>query len=302
MRTPAHGVSVTEEGAVSGNGVYQPAREELKGGLTPAMSAAASAAIDALRILLDHTKEASPSNQAFQEQVDAVDVSGLTALAWAASVPLGRRSVECMQLLYLYGARDDSLTVDGRALVHVAADGKNAHALVFLIDVKQHPVDLLSFRKQHTPLIIASFRGSKACVKALLRRGANVNAAALDGGTPLIAAASGVQTFVAKLLLKKGANVLARLNSGEYPSQLTPKTPQGRLLKHSLSLAEHKAWRTLEHAQRLAGDPPPEPEEVLEDIEYSLLDDIEAGGDIGGEVAWSTEGLDPDEAFEYTAE
>ena len=73
---------------------------------------------------------------------------------------------------------------------------------------------------------------SRACVKALLRRGADVNYAAADGATPLIAAASAVHKGVCRLLLKRGANALAQLKSGEFPSQVTPKTPHGRMLKH----------------------------------------------------------------------
>ena len=222
-----------------------------------------------------HTQGTEQS--AFRERmVDAVDVSGLSALAWAASTPLGSQSVESMKLLYEFGARDDTFTIDGRALLHVAATGKNAHALAFLIDIKQHPVDMLSLNKEHTPLFIASFHGSNACAKALLRRGANINAAAFNGATPLIAAASGVQKGVAKLLLKEGANALAMLNDGKFPSQVVPKTPNGRMLKFFLSRAERKARRKREkyntdlNAQE---PPPPERDDIIDE---SLVEDLEA--------------------------
>ena len=256
---------------------YEFTREELKGGLTPIMSAAANAAVEALKAILNHARDSAPSIDAFHESiVDAVDVSGLSALAWAASMPSGNQSVECMHLLYECGARDNTFTFDGRALLHVAATGKNAHALVFLIDIKQHPVDMRSHGKKHTPLHIASFHGSNACAKALLRRGANINAAAVDGATPLIAAASGVQEGVVKLLLKEGADALASLESGEFPSQVVPKTPNGRMLKFFLSRAERKARRKREkyntdlNAQE---PPPPERDDIIDE---SLVEDLEA--------------------------
>jgi len=280
-------------GDVDNNDRYEPTRKELKGGLTPIMSAAANAAVEALQVLLDHAKKSAPSTDAFRERmVDAVDVSGLSALAWAASTPLGSQSVESMKLLYEFGARDDTFTIDGRALLHVAATGKNAHALAFLIDIKQHPVDMLSLNKEHTPLFIASFHGSNACAKALLRRGANINAAAFNGATPLIAAASGVQKGVAKLLLKEGANALAMLNDGKFPSQVVPKTPNGRMLKLSLFHAERKAWRKLEsHNKVLITQEPPELDDIV--IDESLVEDLAADGD--SEVG-AHENIDVDEA------
>jgi ankyrin repeat protein len=61
-----------------------------------------------------------------------------------------------------------------------------------------------------TPLWLAAQNGSEAAVKALLSGGANPNAALLAGETPLMVAARGGKTAVVELLLAKGAKVNAR--------------------------------------------------------------------------------------------
>jgi len=61
-----------------------------------------------------------------------------------------------------------------------------------------------------TPLWLAAQNGSEAAVKALLSGGANPNTALLAGETPLMVAARGGKTAVVELLLRKGAHVNAR--------------------------------------------------------------------------------------------
>ncbi|KAJ8604017.1 hypothetical protein CTAYLR_003373 [Chrysophaeum taylorii] len=258
----------------------RPKRQDLRGGATPLMTAAAAASVEAIDALLAHARR-TLSTAGVEAYVNAVDAAGLTALAWACSVPNGARTTETLETLAAAGARHDSITVDGRALVHVAAHGRNARALAWLVDVEGHDVDARSPGRGLTPLTISAFQGSRAAAKALLRRGADVNAVAPDGATPLIAAASAAQKGVASLLLKKGADPLRRLRSGEFPSQVTPKSPHGKLLKWSLSKAERKAWRRLEReAQRRieerGGSAPPEQEDGVDDAE---VEDLEEGGD-----------------------
>ena len=97
---------------------YKPTRQDLRGGITPLMSAAAGAATDSIEAILEHVKAKHTS--IYDQYLNAVDVSGMTALAWACHVPNGN-SIEAIEILIAAGARDDSMTVDGRALVHVAA-------------------------------------------------------------------------------------------------------------------------------------------------------------------------------------
>ena len=56
-------------------------------------------------------------------------------------------------------------------------------------------------------------------------------------------------------------------------SQVTPKTPHGKMLKYSLSYAERKAFRRLERYVQEASEAPPEPE----DFDGGPVEDLEAG-------------------------
>ena len=68
----------------------EPRREDLRGGLTPLMAAAASSSHEALEALLAAAKRSLGSD--FPSYVDAVDASGRTALAWAAAGSVRRRA------------------------------------------------------------------------------------------------------------------------------------------------------------------------------------------------------------------
>jgi len=238
----------------------------------------------------------------------------MTALAWACSVPNGKATTAAMESLIAAGARDDTVTVDGRALVHVSAEGGNARAMAWLVDVRGHYVDMPTLSpKKLTPLHVAAVHGNRACVKALLRRGADIEAKAPDGAslassvvhsttaldtlrrltagatahvprpraslgaTPLIKAAAGCHKGIAKLLLKRGADPLARLASGEFASQVAPKTAQGKMLKWSLASSERQAWHKLEAEYReyyeASGGAPPEEEAG---VDSSLVEDFGA--------------------------
>ena len=114
----------------------------------------------------------------FPSYVDAVDASGRTALAWAAAAPV--RSTACVELLYANEARDDSATVDGLSVLHLASQG-NARAVAYFVDVKSFDVDQRAHaEKRPTPLMLASKAGAvaaKACAAAgcSTRRGRRCN-------------------------------------------------------------------------------------------------------------------------------
>ena len=156
-------------------------------------------------------------------------------------------------------------------MLHLASQG-NARAVAYFVDVKSFDVDQRALtEKRPTPLMLAAGAGAVAAAKALLRRGADVDAAAADGATSLHAAAAAGQTAVARLLLKRGANPLAQDAKGEFPSQSCPKTPRGRALKYSLSRAERRAWVRLE--KEFGGVEPPDA--VAEDgIDAAAVEDL----------------------------
>mmetsp|Transcript_23967 Transcript_23967/g.77127 ORF Transcript_23967/g.77127 Transcript_23967/m.77127 type:complete len:258 (+) Transcript_23967:571-1344(+) len=212
------------------------------------MAAAATGSLDALKTLVDEGGA----------DVNAFDVSGMTALAWGCAGAnsdggQGRRlsphketTAQILQELVDRGAKDESATVDGLLLLHVAAAAGNVRAIAWLVDTRQHAVDeVSSLRRQQTPLFVAAEAGSTAAVKALVKRGANVDfqAPKNDDATPLHAASAGGYHKVASLLLKSKANPLLRSSSGQFPSEVAPEdTPQGRALRRFLAKAEREAF------------------------------------------------------------
>lgn len=70
-----------------------------------------------------------------------------------------------------------------------------------------------------TPLHLAAFYGHEAAVRALLNKGAEVNALSDNPlrNTPLHAAAAGKHAGIAKLLVERGANVDFPQHSGWAP-------------------------------------------------------------------------------------
>jgi ankyrin repeat protein len=70
-----------------------------------------------------------------------------------------------------------------------------------------------------TPLHLAAYFGNNACVKDLLRRGAEIDARARNGTdvTPLHSACAGNHTIVAITLIVAGADVNAVQHGGYHP-------------------------------------------------------------------------------------
>src|SRR5438034_6026703 len=65
----------------------------------------------------------------------------------------------------------------------------------------------LSASPEREPALLEAARGGDAArVEALVRQGANVNAATAGGLTPLIVAAAGGRTGVARVLIEAGAD------------------------------------------------------------------------------------------------
>ena len=66
----------------------------------------------------------------------------------------------------------------------------------------------------------AAYKGFPACMRLLLRAGADVNARGNDGGTPLHAASQTGRIDAATLLIAAGANLEARSRKGNTPLRI----------------------------------------------------------------------------------
>lgn len=73
---------------------------------------------------------------------------------------------------------------------------------------------LRAYRRNNSPLIAAAREGLSDAVRNLIRQGADINAASIDGRTPLIHAATHGRTDVVRLLLESGAEIDAKSRSG----------------------------------------------------------------------------------------
>jgi ankyrin repeat protein len=120
-----------------------------------------------------------------------------------------------------YGKRDvvDALLESGVELdvFEATATGQTAR-LVDLVAKDASLVNAYSI-DGFTPLGFAAFFGQLEIVKALLKAGADVNAASRESMkvTPLASAAAAKQTEIARLLIEHGANVNARSAGGHIP-------------------------------------------------------------------------------------
>ncbi len=120
-----------------------------------------------------------------------------------------------------YGKKDvvDALLESGVELdvFEAVATGKNERVLDLIANdaslTNAYSVD------GFTPLGFATFFGQPEVVKALLKAGADVNAASRESMkvTPLASAAAAKQTEIARLLIEHGANVNARAAGGHIP-------------------------------------------------------------------------------------
>jgi ankyrin repeat protein len=248
-----------------------PKREELTGGRTPLMMAAASGNLPAIEVLLgliseDNGSSSSSSSSSdegekrrrrrrSQEEdeksvdVDAVDVQGLTALSLAAAQ--GRHKAVAALLRGGGGSRGggsrggggasagasvDIPNNEARAALHLAAFGGHLEVVKKLVragaTVDQPSALTNGVGPAHTPLLLAANQGHYKTVRYLLRRGANPNFAAKDGATPLIAAASADQKRVVKALLRAGGDPRRRLEGGETASVVANDKSLSRLLRY----------------------------------------------------------------------
>ena len=114
---------------------------------------------------------------------------------------------QVVHVLLDHGANVSFKKNDGATALAFAQGGKHQEIVQMLDQVGQ--------------LITASGKGDQKEVKALIDKGASVNARGQDGRTALMEAAYGGHTEVVKLLLEKGADVTAVKDDGATALSLT---------------------------------------------------------------------------------
>ena len=183
---------------------------------TPLMLAALVGSPQALRILLDRGADVNARNS-FEA----------TALIWAARDPVK------VSMLLARGANVNAQSKQGRTPLIVAAQGSSESVRLLLArgaNVKAHDGAGV------TALMNAALAGDFTSVRALVEKGADVNAEATMfqdfGSTPLMAAACSANPAIVGYLLEKGAKVQTiSNNSGEVKNGLLAMFKMTALMK-----------------------------------------------------------------------
>lgn len=161
-------------------------------GETPLMYAATVGSLDAMKFLVE--KGAN---------VNAQTASGATALIWSAT------DLAKVRFLIDHGANVNLATKRGRTALLVAAMSDNSYEIVKLLMDKGADVKAVDFLHT-TPLRGAVLGNDTRTIKLLIDAGVDVNVADLPGISPLmIAAGWNGNVEATKALLAKGANVNA---------------------------------------------------------------------------------------------
>lgn len=140
--------------------------------------------------------------------------NGSTAIFFAAQAP--DAGYEKTKMILDAGASVNVRRLDGATpIVWAASFAKDPRIIGLLLDAGAD-IEQRHILGDMTPLMIAARMGNLETARALIERGADVNATAQDGVTPLIAAADGdmVPPEMLRLLVGAGARVDARLTDG----------------------------------------------------------------------------------------
>ena len=174
----------------------------LSHGETALMMAARSGNVAAVKVLLDHGAQLNTKD----------NLRGTTAMMWAAEQ--GHAAV--LQLLADRGA---DLAAQSKVITPVArrglgyAGGGRAGGTV----------PLGAPKGGLTALLFAARQGALDCVQLLVKAGADVNQASVDGSSPLLVAVQNGHYNIASFLLERGADPNLANNKGWTPLYLAVK-------------------------------------------------------------------------------
>ena len=140
--------------------------------------------------------------------VDAAAVDGTTALHWAVY----REDVRLVRLLLDAGANPDAVNRNGATPLGLACAGARAALVTALLDAGADPGLAPT---GEAPLLTCARTGDVAAIRALLSRGADIDAAdTWRGQTPLMWAAAEGHVPILNVLLEGGAAVDAASSGG----------------------------------------------------------------------------------------
>jgi uncharacterized protein len=164
--------------------------------------------------------------------VNAAQPDGMTALHWTA---LGN-DLETMNVLLYAGATTEALTrVGAYTALHLASSRGHAAAITRLLTAGGKAGAFTATGVQ--PLHLAAQAGNIEAVKALLDRGADINAKdKTHGRTPLVFAASQDRVDALKLLLARGADARQTTTVIDYRARAAADT-QARQLRDKIASA-----------------------------------------------------------------
>ena len=182
-------------------------------GYTPLTSAARLGSIDSMRLLLD--RGAKP---------DQPDRDGWTALLQAVL----RNQADKVKLLLSHGADKEKTSPGGYTPLSIAVEEKKFDAALALINAGAKADRRVSPKHMTALMVVASElpaenryvaltqnEGPVGIARALIKAGADVNAADSDGVTPLMIAATHDNSALIGVLVQAGANISAKSGSGE---------------------------------------------------------------------------------------
>ena len=149
------------------------------------------------------------------DEVNAIDIMGRTALAWAAC----RGDERAIVVLLRFGAKVNTLDIQNSAPVCHAADRNHATCVRLLLEAGADPdIAAALGHKVGGPLNCAARNASDPLVlKSLLDFDANPDASGVDGMTALIHASRRDMAGFAVLLLEYGADINAKSVAGQTP-------------------------------------------------------------------------------------
>lgn len=141
--------------------------------------------------------------------------------------------VDLVKKLLKQGVNINSMDVDGRTAITVAAQSGHDLVLGFLIDEGADPN--LNDANGHSALWWASRHGHKSIVRRLLALDVSADSADEDGQTTLSAASQGGHEEIVDILLNEGCNVNTATLYGKTPLMFAATQGHWRVVEHLLN-------------------------------------------------------------------